>query len=476
MADSGQVVLCPALSFMINRVNKIMTSELKNIVMDFYRPEVITAAKLQLIDDVEKLETTKLTKKAPRLPNRLPGDNKTAREVDDSMTLLTYADEQGVVITLLPKYAACGPDEMPYLRVVDSDFRLLLDKLGKIEVTLHNLCSTYESLRSSVQQTMASRPTCVITEGTSTDPDYADIVKTQRQPAIQQPKQSLLQQEQPGTKSHNGNIVRNVNEHERGVRSSTVRTDHVSWALQMNDTDRQRTDTDTDTDGGFTPVQRRRRQRNKRAHDDQQQTDNTMAAATSRNKNKSKPLMIGRKQVNGNGNGNSSTASKLSAAKPLRIRKSIYCIDNLNKDVEVDDLESFVENLGVQVISCFSAVPRRTRQQKINEFVDHERRAFRLCIADSDSEKLLNPENWPEYVVISKWYFRASSAESQDEQEDTTENRPSKKHEFGSSPTGGATGNATAAAGGLTAAASASDDEVEASMDTTINTQNNHGE
>lgn len=70
--------------------------------------------------------------------------------------------------------------------------------------------------------------------------------------------------------------------------------------------------------------------------------------------------------------------------------------------------------------------------------------------------------------------MRASSAESQDEQEDSTEQRPSKKHEFGSSPTDGATGNATAA-GGMTTAASASDDDAGAGMDM-VNTQENHGD
>jgi hypothetical protein len=36
--------------------------------------------------------------------------------------------------------------------------------------------------------------------------------------------------------------------------------------------------------------------------------------------------------------------------------------------------------------------------------------AFRLCIFADETARLLNPEHWPENVVISEWYFKQAEA------------------------------------------------------------------
>ena len=42
----------------------------------------------------------------------------------------------------------------------------------------------------------------------------------------------------------------------------------------------------------------------------------------------------------------------------------------------------------------------------INYSLTHYRTAFRLCIYQEDSDRLLNASLWPESVVISQWYFK----------------------------------------------------------------------
>ena len=66
----------------------------------------------------------------------------------------------------------------------------------------------------------------------------------------------------------------------------------------------------------------------------------------------------------------------------------------------MDDIKSFVSDLSVDVISCFATKPRRRRGESA-EAAAVDRKAFRLCIATEDRDRLLNPAVWPDSVTIS---------------------------------------------------------------------------
>ena len=57
--------------------------------------------------------------------------------------------------------------------------------------------------------------------------------------------------------------------------------------------------------------------------------------------------------------------------------------------------------MSVNVLSCFPAEPRPRRDEK-ERITD--RRAFRLCIADCDRNRLLDASKWPDSVTVSEWY------------------------------------------------------------------------
>jgi hypothetical protein len=79
-------------------------------------------------------------------------------------------------------------------------------------------------------------------------------------------------------------------------------------------------------------------------------------------------------------------------------------VDNVHPSVTIDEMQSFVEGaIGVEVVTIFPAEPRRRRNIK-----NTNRVAFRECIFDDATTRLLNPEHWPENVVISEWYFKQS--------------------------------------------------------------------
>ena len=100
--------------------------------------------------------------------------------------------------------------------------------------------------------------------------------------------------------------------------------------------------------------------------------------------------------------GNSASTVHRIAAAEIFTDKAVFCVDNVNRAVSVDDLKSFVNSLKVNVLSCFPARPRRNRgeSQPVTD-----RCAFRLCVAATDRDRLLDSSKWPDSVIISEWYY-----------------------------------------------------------------------
>ena len=114
------------------------------------------------------------------------------------------------------------------------------------------------------------------------------------------------------------------------------------------------------------------------------------------------------------GTSNSSATTHHIVAAKTFVKKAIFCIDNVSTSVDIDGLKQFVES--VAVISCFATNPRRRRGESLPI---KDRKAFRLCIADSDRDRLLNADLWPDSVTISDWFRgkpRSSSVQQQRQQ------------------------------------------------------------
>jgi hypothetical protein len=102
------------------------------------------------------------------------------------------------------------------------------------------------------------------------------------------------------------------------------------------------------------------------------------------------------------------TNCKISAASKL-YKKAVFCVDNVQKSCSTSDLETFVTSLGVTVISCFAVDSRKRRNESAEKY--SERQAFRLCVPVENVDKLLDPTNWPESIVIHDWYFKKPSSD-----------------------------------------------------------------
>jgi hypothetical protein len=182
-------------------------------------------------------------------------------------------------------------------------------------------------------------------------------------------------------------------------------------ALATIDTDHSQSCSQSETEQPFTEysssrIRRKRRRRQSRPSPQQQPiiqaTGEHQMTVTDGNKSshvpQRAPLVIG-KSLN-----ITAASCKITAARPL-IKKAVFYIDNVGSCVTADDLSEFVRSLSVDVISCFEAKPRKRHADKNINPTDCK--AFRLCVSDESRERLLNADNWPAYISISEWFFKA---------------------------------------------------------------------
>jgi hypothetical protein len=119
-----------------------------------------------------------------------------------------------------------------------------------------------------------------------------------------------------------------------------------------------------------------------------------------------KPLLLGRSQIADR----DISSNTFHAAKPF---KSVYCVDNVSKNIDESQLCEFVTSLGVRVVSCHKAKPRlsiKLREYLQSNNLEPDHNTFRLCIYKADNELLLVADKWPTDIIISTWFFKETSA------------------------------------------------------------------
>lgn len=353
MADQ-LFTLSPPLCFSVNRINKIEIKVLKAALTDFYNQDEISAAKIQLIEDSDKVDLPG----KPRLPKRQEGENRKAREIDDIVSLLLFLDEQKVIDSL-PTYVSNSPDRMPYLRIVDGDLRFLIEKINNLEDTVRSL-----------QETIASQ--------SQLKPHVVSLPPVQQTMSRQTQQSSQLLQAGTSWADQLQSAVHSVHE------SSTP-----DWARKGGDARFFRTgdryvngqfvenvaDVETDDAGEFQEVRRRKRIKPSSSPG----TQNRVASR------KQRPMkVVGKLQ----------TDSKIKASDNV-IDKAVFCVSNVCPGYSCDDLRSFLTDNDIQVVSCFDSKTR---------FVGTK--SFRVCIAAKDIDRFEQPEMWPENVIVRNWFFK----------------------------------------------------------------------
>lgn len=128
VSTSRELVLNPLLCFITSKFGKMDLKQMKEILSDFYSADDVSAAKKQLLYDAER---SKLDGLLSRYPER-HGDNRMAREIDDTLNIVQQLDEQNSLCSL-PRYVTDNSESIPSVKLDAGDLQFLLVKLNKME-------------------------------------------------------------------------------------------------------------------------------------------------------------------------------------------------------------------------------------------------------------------------------------------------------------------------------------------------------
>jgi len=149
-----EYVLSHPLCFLLKKFGKVQNKLLKNALLDFYSPDALSAAKRQLLKDIEKVKDVSF----PHIPQQRQGENKGSREIDDMFTILTVLDEaENVSVSVLPTYVADNTDNIPSLRIYEGDMGVFVTMLEKLEAkfclmeaAISNIAQDLHNIRTRV--------------------------------------------------------------------------------------------------------------------------------------------------------------------------------------------------------------------------------------------------------------------------------------------------------------------------------------
>lgn len=403
MADAvvgREFVLNSLLSFAMTKFIKLDMKHLKGIVLSFFTGDDISIAKYVLLSAVAKME---IDKPLTRCPDR-QGVNRTERELDDIFAMLTQLDERKL-LSDLPCFVTDNIESVPSVHLEEGDMRFLLAKMDKMESIIQGLQATIHVLVNR----LSSQPLVHVTE-----PGKTGVITNQRTkaPFVNQPR--------------------------RDQHESTVDSNSRLWSERLQSFD---TTNDDDSNDAFELVGSRRKKR--RIRNGQQSTHSPHATSSTftgkpptvasdapitsyagavnqpskikpggpqKPGGSRKPLLLGRCQTADR----NISANTFHAAKPF---KSVYCVDNVSKNIDESQLSAFVSNLGVRVVSCHLVKPRlsiKLREYLQSNNLEPDHNTFRLCIYKADNELLLVADKWPTDITISTWFFKETTHLSAD--------------------------------------------------------------
>ena len=453
------IVLNAPLCFVVSKFNKVTTMKIVEILLDFFSPEDISTAKKQLVDDVQRLQLS-----IPQLRSRRDADlrSRQRKEAEDIVDIISTVDLRGLSLCL-PVYAADNTDSIPTLKLEDGELRHFLIKVAKLEDAILLMQATVNKMYNCMYKSIshADRPPhellALLEATTVTQPGHDNRQFTT--PAF---KQTRVQRQNESTQAPGLRSMSESNNNTRATNSTEpvdIEPSHSQSNIGQNgvggasgsrwadchpttsessavETDDAAEGRSGDGGGDFTLVEshraKRRRIRRSPGNEASGPRDGGQSAAPSGQPVKApapsfaaaakkpprKPLVVGalRSPPPLSSTGQVASASiaggkKLTAARPL-LGKAVFCVDNVSKDVTADDVMQFVARMGVRVLECNNAKPRRSRKQKANDEVpDHK--AFYLCINKADTNLLLDPSKWPADVTVSAWFFKKKDDEQQ---------------------------------------------------------------
>jgi len=387
---SCDIVVNSLLCFVLTKYKKLEVSKLISTVCGFYSADEVYAAKKQLLADVK--QRSFFVNDVVYLTHT--GYQSAEYEMEDTVDLLDLITEDNL-LHRLPTYVTDSSEKVPSIKLDDGDLAFLLAKIDKMGAAIESLHNVVHTLLS---HTTAGKPTVTAT----TRPTHClhGPPGTQAKDRTYVAINTALA---PGVHERSGNPtnvnVNNVQTAQPPLTETITSANDNSDDFQVHESSRHR-------------KQRVRQQKKAAAASvsvslssmrqpltgsQLQKCPASAAAARAGGKHSRQPLLVGTQTTVPTGN-------RVVPVTAARTFKSVYCVDNVNKNIDGNALVKFINRrLGVRVLTCFSITPRQTRWQRAHG-VTPDCRAFRICINRADNAKFMDATKWPADITISQWY------------------------------------------------------------------------
>jgi hypothetical protein len=429
MAAGVDLRLNHVLCFLFTKLHKCDVRFIKQAILDYFLPGDIHEAKEVFLSYVSTLNNVESLSKI----RARRGDDRTEHELDDIFTVITELDEKQT-LSQLPTFVSDSAEKMPSKSIVEGDMRAIMNRFGKMEQQILHLQSTINQLTSEMAAIVASQS--LVNRQRDQHSSFRTSVNSpvdsptcdhQRSTASQS-KASLVKNVENVNKSNVTDRTRLSSADQMQSRPNKRWSDaHYSSAsascddrLYLEDTwqeasSRKRRKTKTKTQGVSPSITNSSKndpqtsnagiaadvilnaKENGNCHNPEESSA-VFSYSSVTKAGKQKPTMIVGKKIS------DSKRDRVIAAKPY-VGKAVFCIDNVSRYTDVADIITYINDLGVDVISCFQAQPRRSQWQRSHGIIPQDRIAFRVCIPREQTDKLLDPNAWPAHISLTAWRF-----------------------------------------------------------------------
>jgi len=360
-------VYSDVLCFMKVAVNKIASKPLKALISEFYTSDQISSAKESLL---AFLESKSQKPDAPYARRRYSSVSKTTIEIDDIHSMLLYVDENNIDI---PHYVSDSPFKMPSIRLVEGDLKILWEKIDRIEEAI---------LKNSISLTDISevgKGNNVILSG------LTDLPKTMSDicPALEGIRSSQVQ--------ITNTLGASVSERAAGLVVSR-KSSAACWGLSESEMDNA-----NDSGPAYQDVinKKKRKKENSPITGSSAQKQSFASALVARPAGPSQRVTPVRPALNPASRGKlvgSREGSRLKAAPPSVLNKSLFCVSNVSVDSSPADILRHCRSQKVRALFCFDISSSSSTAK-----------AYKLAIATDDVPLLSRTEFWPQHVRIRPW-------------------------------------------------------------------------
>jgi len=448
---SRLLVINDPLCYLLYKYSKTDQKTLKTTLLNFYQSDEISAAKDLLFSIVCKLPNADNLLKNHRRRDST-GNGRSVKEIDDIFAALTILDENNLLLQL-PIFVTDDPTNVPTSNIGEGDMRAIMNRFERVDILISHLQDTVNKsiavatikppvCQSSTVTPVVVGPTSATAAAVSTACSTSSLQPARR---VQDVNKQTFMNERASFKLLSTDVPPTTTtgrweDDPISSESLSVSCDDLEGVWEdASRASRKRRRTKSRLQGGSTttmlggpnftlppPCQSRAEVQTvaanaaatvaavnrfdslsaaeKNNNPPAGQRNYAAAAAApgvapsvnrqGRQQKARAPILVGNKRL-----GN----ADIMAAKPY-IGKSIYCIDNVKRNVTEEDMMRFVDKLGVTVLTCHSVPPRRSKWQKMKG-IEPDRKTFRLCVPREESEKLLNADVWPAHIVITAWRF-----------------------------------------------------------------------